>query len=201
MSDDKISFTRDITTDPGSIVPVLFDPPTAAEVAAAVARGNAVRSTQGGETSAVTVCQADRDAAAKWVAPNYPAKHASGFADDIAAGNCDMGALVQAFARHRVTSTPQAASAEVREAVRQFAVMMEAALAAKDRKRGETGWKGMTEGILADKLIHKLHDLIDARHDDPINIKKIGREAAGVANYAMMMADVLGALGDTKCGN
>lgn len=80
-----------------------------------------------------------------------------------------------------------------------FANLMEAQLRANDHKGG---WRGDTAAALHNRLLEEAEELFDALNwrsaflgdADP---ERIGSEAADVANFAMMIADVCGALAAT----
>lgn len=94
-------------------------------------------------------------------------------------------------------------SAGWRPEVRAFANLMEAQLRANDHK---PGWKNDTDLGLFERLGEESADLLSAlhRHAKRLSwgdgwvmedtVPRIGREAADVANFAMMIADVCGAL-------
>lgn len=91
-----------------------------------------------------------------------------------------------------------------RRSVRWFAREMEIKLRENDDKGG---WEECSTAYLLDKLRRELEELRDAEQryqeakpgslDVPDLMKKIQRECADVANYAMMIADNL--QGETKC--
>lgn len=98
-------------------------------------------------------------------------------------------------------STP---SQEPRPEVRAFADLMEAQLRANDHK---PGWKNDFPSDLWERLREEATELVDAigfwgkqknwgemALHMPRAIEDVGREAADVANFAMMIADVCGAL-------
>jgi len=72
-----------------------------------------------------------------------------------------------------------------------FAGLMEDRLRRHDERRGADGWKGETLDFLFDQLQGEVDELQVARLPDAI-----AEEAADVANYAMMLADVAGGLSD-----
>ena len=83
-----------------------------------------------------------------------------------------------------------------RPEVRAFADLMEAKLKANDHK---SGWKSEMVWPLIERLreeTDELHIEVDAgeRADSDDWRKRVGNEAADVANFAMMIADVCGAL-------
>ncbi|WP_398457459.1 hypothetical protein [Sphingomonas albertensis] len=88
---------------------------------------------------------------------------------------------------------------EVRPEVRAFALLMEKQLKANDHK---SGWKDDDPKALIGRLIDETHELIDVANTPATRpraaLKRMGQEAADVANFAMMIADVCGALGETK---
>jgi hypothetical protein len=62
------------------------------------------------DQQAVTVAQEDREAAANWARDGWPTRNAAAFAAGIVDGVSDSGALVQAFARHRLASVSSASA-------------------------------------------------------------------------------------------
>ena len=80
----------------------------------------------------------------------------------------------------------------VRPEVSRFAGLMEAQLIKHDDK---LGWKNEYIKFLFDRLIEEANELFELLKSpavvDPV---RIGEEAADVANFAMMIADVCGAL-------
>ncbi len=105
-------------------------------------------------------------------------------------------------------SNPAAgAPLKLRKEVAAFAQLMEAKLRENDHKGG---WKYEVTSYLSRRLGNELKELraaVAARHKElmqgwpPISAEKraghavtVGREAADVANFAMMIADVCGAL-------
>lgn len=122
------------------------------------------------------------------------------------------GSIFNAFARHRIAATASGYN-EAKEAaatredgsltwrpeVAAFANLMECQLRANDHK---PGWKGEAIGSLRNQLFREARELSDAlnlRIMDPSNAAAaVGREAADVANFAMMIADVAGALTPSK---
>ena len=72
--------------------------------------------------------------------------------------------------------------------VLRFAQMMEAKLAANRHKGDRDGWIGMPRAALMDLLRAEVEELGAAANSEA------GLEAADVANFAMMIADVTGAL-------
>lgn len=116
--------------------------------------------------------------------------------DDIAA------AMRPFFAEHtaaRRELKPEGAPAW-RPEVRAFADLMEAQLKANDHK---PGWKGENPHAFWPRLSDEALDLADAMENykfrdgsdsDADHVAAIGKEAADVANFAMMIADVCGAL-------
>jgi hypothetical protein len=129
--------------------------------------------------------------------------------DDMktALGNTDAhGAKVLARAQTAEAALEKARNgARWRPEVAAFADLMEAQLRANDHK---PGWKGESAGA---DLLPRLHEEADELREAlrlwaaqvawgsaalylPQNIAKVGREAADVANFAMMIADVCGAL-------
>jgi NTP pyrophosphatase (non-canonical NTP hydrolase) len=80
----------------------------------------------------------------------------------------------------------------VRPELQQFAIRMERKLRENDHKGG---WKGESLLWLFRRLLieaEELRPLIERRETDPANVPegKIAEEAADVANFAMMLADV-----------
>lgn len=82
-----------------------------------------------------------------------------------------------------------------RHEVRAFARLMEKKLRKHDDR---PGWKDETRGWLLSRLRDETEELHRAihkpDHGQPLDSELIGREAADVANFAMMIADVCGAL-------
>lgn len=79
----------------------------------------------------------------------------------------------------------------VRPEVRAFAVLMEQQLRANDHK---PGWKNDTPAALMDRMHEETTELIEALGWGHPN--EIAKEAADVANSALMIADVRGCLGE-----
>jgi NTP pyrophosphatase (non-canonical NTP hydrolase) len=82
------------------------------------------------------------------------------------------------------------ALAQPRPEVRAFALLMEAELAKHDDR---PGWKNEDIDGLAECLDEEVRELTVARLANA-DAETIGQEAADVANFAMMIADVVGAL-------
>ncbi len=90
---------------------------------------------------------------------------------------------------------------EVRSSVRVFSLLMEDKLRQNDHKGG---WQGCTAEYLKKRLLDEAMELVDAVDTTGFyipgamlgmdDIKRLGREAADVANFAMMIADNCGAL-------
>jgi len=100
---------------------------------------------------------------------------------------------------------------KLRPEVQWFAEQMERRLRAKDAKRGGNSWKSSTSGPLLDAMLEeteKLKDILISRLTEeikrtgsrrgpvPLNLseqdrREVIRESADVANYAMMVADVI----------
>lgn len=81
-----------------------------------------------------------------------------------------------------------------RHQVRQFAELMEERLKANDHKGG---WKGERLPYLMRRLREEVEELSEALLPDKdwaMEAEKVGREAADVANFVMMVADICGAL-------
>jgi len=81
-----------------------------------------------------------------------------------------------------------------RPQVRQFADLMEARLKANDHK---AGWRGERLPYLFRRLREETDELFEAMRpsaDWRMASEAVGREAADVANFAMMIADICGAL-------
>jgi len=81
-----------------------------------------------------------------------------------------------------------------RPQVRQFADLMEARLKANDHKGG---WRGERLPYLLRRLREETDELYEAMGpslDWKMISETVGREAADVANFAMMIADICGAL-------
>jgi NTP pyrophosphatase (non-canonical NTP hydrolase) len=84
----------------------------------------------------------------------------------------------------------------MRPAVRAFALAMERELRINDYKGG---WHETSPGYLMERLREETQELVGAmarKQGDPHSRKaRILSEAADTANFAMMIADVAGALG------
>ena len=80
--------------------------------------------------------------------------------------------------------------ADLRPEVAAFALLMEAKLRKNDHK---TGWKHHTSRALFNRLTEEALELIEAIKAGR-SAGVVGEEAADVANFAMMIADVCGAL-------
>lgn len=78
-----------------------------------------------------------------------------------------------------------------RPEVRAFADLMEAQLKANDHK---PGWKGDDPNALWSRLSDEALELTEEVGDSARDPILVGKEAADVANFAMMIADVCGAL-------
>ena len=78
---------------------------------------------------------------------------------------------------------------ELRPELQQFALAMESRLKENDHKGG---WDRESPGWLYARLLEELAELLDALGFG--SMENIRREAADVANYAMMIADVAGCL-------
>ncbi len=91
---------------------------------------------------------------------------------------------------------------DLRPEVRAFARLMEQQLRANDHK---PGWKDDNPMALLDRADEELNELhvalIHAFVDMKGNRERVGREAADVANFALMIADVCGCLGETACSH
>ncbi len=90
------------------------------------------------------------------------------------------------------------ASFVLRPEVAAFAMLMEEKLLLNDHR---PGWKNDAVGALVARLYEEVRELVcaarDPRDRDPADRRdpaEIGREAADVANFAMMIADVCGGL-------
>lgn len=85
---------------------------------------------------------------------------------------------------------------ELRPEVRAFAEAMEAQLRANDHK---PGWKNDSAFSLLVRLQEEKDELLEAvscgRIGSPEWAKRVVKETADVANFAMMIADVCGGLG------
>jgi len=85
-----------------------------------------------------------------------------------------------------------------RPEVRAFADLMEAQLRKNDHK---PGWKHDRPHLLLKRLYDEAAELGHAMpYDDDYEAEIVGLEAADVANFAMMIADVCGALPQPKTG-
>lgn len=89
----------------------------------------------------------------------------------------------------------------MRTQVEQFATLMEAKLAKHDGERGPRGWSGDGAMRLMARLRQEVEELERALTCGECGTKlqkpnptKVASEAADVANFAMMVADVCGAL-------
>lgn len=120
-------------------------------------------------------------------------------------------AAVQAL-EGALPESPSASPAEPsgwRPEVRAFADLMEAQLRANDHK---PGWKNDSDLDLFERLGEESAELLAALHRHAKRLSwgdhwvmedtapRVGREAADVANFAMMIADVVGALPPTSEG-
>jgi len=74
--------------------------------------------------------------------------------------------------------------ADLRPAVRQFAERMEERLVANDHKGG---WKGCSDRYLLSKLTEEYVELFRAVEHE--SAERVAKEAADLANIAMMLAD------------
>lgn len=78
-----------------------------------------------------------------------------------------------------------------------FATLMEQQLRANDHK-GRAGWKHDAAGALFDHVVEEVRELQQALTAWPCDTQayrtNIGKEAADLANMAMMVADVCGSL-------
>jgi len=94
----------------------------------------------------------------------------------------------------RIAAAKAREEAEPRPQVRQFADLMEARLKANDHK---AGWRGERLPYLFRRLREETDELFEAMRpsaDWRMAPEAVGREAADVANFAMMIADICGAL-------
>jgi len=82
----------------------------------------------------------------------------------------------------------EAARLSVRPEVLAFALLMEDRLQANDHKGG---WADCADEYLLRRLQEEVNELHVAMRDRPLDV---GEEAADVANFAMMLADVSGHL-------
>ena len=118
-------------------------------------------------------------------------------------GHERLGALIQALLEGRCSPGE---GGDLRPEVLSFAHLMEAQLRANDHK---PGWKGEFASDLFPRISEEAEELRDAieQHSKQLNwgdmalylpewTVKVGSEAADVANFAMMIADVCGALPD-----
>jgi NTP pyrophosphatase (non-canonical NTP hydrolase) len=83
-------------------------------------------------------------------------------------------------------SAKDEALAEIRPEVRMFAVQMETQLRANDHK---PGWSGDRLVDLLQRIYDEAHELNEAINCDGGRPERIIKEAADVANFAMMIAD------------
>lgn len=86
---------------------------------------------------------------------------------------------------------------ECRAGVRAFAKIMEEKLKKHDRKKGRKGWKGMDPDRLLNMASLELKKLIVAvrlESKGEVTPGQVAREAADIANFCMMIADVCGGL-------
>jgi len=83
----------------------------------------------------------------------------------------------------------------VRREVREFALAMEAKLAANDHKGG---WKQDGAFSLFGRLVEESGELSDALIATTAEPRRVLHEAVDVANFAMMIADVAGGLRSTQ---
>lgn len=80
---------------------------------------------------------------------------------------------------------------QLRPEVRAFAEAMELALQQNDHKGG---WSGCSELYLVERMREEEAELVKTLITDGDQLPAILKEAADVANFAMMIADVAGAL-------
>lgn len=76
----------------------------------------------------------------------------------------------------------------LRPEVRKFAERMELKLRKHDTDRGVTGWQSESTEYLMNQILEEYHELIVAIGSG--NLYSVCDEAADVANFAMMVADV-----------
>lgn len=87
--------------------------------------------------------------------------------------------------------------AYLRDPVRRFSLAIEAKLRIHDAGRGATGWRDMNVATLLWRLRDEVRELAvacEAPLSSVAGRARIGGEAVDVANFAMMIADVAGAL-------
>jgi hypothetical protein len=148
----------------------------------------------------VPITEADREAARAFVGQRLNTEHTG----KCACAQCELS-IAQALANHAESRAASARAEErldVRPEVAAFALLMEAKLRENDHKGG---WHGEdTEGLLR-RLREETDELETAMKrgpgtEWPYGARQkpqrtlIGREAADVANFAMMLADVCGAI-------
>jgi hypothetical protein len=78
---------------------------------------------------------------------------------------------------------------DMRTEVAVFAEAMECKLATHDEGRGERGWSGRSIRFLLNRIEEESNELLEAFDDcDPI---RVAAEAVDLANFAMMIHDIL----------
>jgi NTP pyrophosphatase (non-canonical NTP hydrolase) len=78
---------------------------------------------------------------------------------------------------------------EERHSIKWFAQKMEQKLRQKDERRGRYGWRKGTDPIwLFQRLLQEARELVQAMYEH--NSRLVIQEAADVANFAMMIADL-----------
>ena len=84
----------------------------------------------------------------------------------------------------------------LRPVVARFAAAMEMKLRDKDTEKGAEGWKNSSVPYLMERLDEEVKELKKALHEWPMGMKTntIMNEAADVANFTMMVADLTGSL-------
>ena len=83
---------------------------------------------------------------------------------------------------------------ELRPQVAAFAQLMERKLRSHDSGRGKRGWKIASHRWLYNRLRQELNELAYAIAKPPVDQSRAAMECVDVANFAMMIADVLGQL-------
>lgn len=116
------------------------------------------------------------------------------FGTSLGRARASEARLIAREFRHRLSAPPIPATCggELRPEVLAFAHLMERQLRANDHK---PGWKGDSAQSLWRRVNQEAHELGEAVvNREAIDSIEAGKEAADVANFAMMIADVCGAL-------
>ena len=126
----------------------------------------------------------------------------SAYAGPVCRGCWALGTACGRCERCRATAPKEMASPPIfRAEVSAMAALMEAKLRENDAKKGKAGWKGEDPQWLHQMLLTETEELLEAilqfeasPNDDALRLAAV-REAADVANFAMMIADRLGGIG------